>query len=302
MFIPLLQVFMDVVLPVACVVGLSFFFGNRLSLDPRTMSRAAYYILVPAFTFNIISRADMDLDTAVRMVAFIVTTHIAFGMIGFAVARLLRRSREMIAAYVMAAVFGNIGNFGLALIDFRLGTEALVPATVYFVAVTIISFIICIGISGWARGGSGVAVLSIFKSPVVIVLAPAIFFAATGIPVPVLVDRVTGLLGKAMIPTMLMVLGLQLARAEHLRMDGDVIIASGIRLLAGPLVAIGVVGLFGMPDLVRTTGILQCSMPVAVITTIIATEFGMVPTFLTKTVFYSTLLSLPTLTVLLHFA
>jgi len=293
---------LDVVLPVACIVAISFAVGPRLSLDPKTLSRAAYFILVPAFTFNIISRAEMALDTAVRMVAFIVVTHLAFAVLGFAVARLLKRSREMTAAYVMAAVFGNIGNFGLALIDFRLGADALVPATVYFVAVTVTSFIICVGICGWARGGSAVAVLSIFKSPAVIVLVPAVFFAVTGIPIPVVVDRVTGLLGNAMIPTMLLVLGLQLARAGRLRIDRDVVMAAGIRLAAGPLVALGLIGLFGLSGLARTTGVLQCSMPVAVITTIIATEFGMAPAFLTKVVFFSTLLSLPTLTVLLYLA
>ena len=58
------------------------------------------------------------------MVAFAVVAHAAFALIGFAVARALRQPPEITAAYVMLAVFGNVGNFGLALVQFRFGERS----------------------------------------------------------------------------------------------------------------------------------------------------------------------------------
>ena len=54
----------------------------------------------------------------------------------------------------MIASFGNVGNYGLAVIRFRLGDESVGPATIYFVTITILAFVVCVGAAGWAHGGS----------------------------------------------------------------------------------------------------------------------------------------------------
>ena len=46
------SVFLDVVAPVFAIVAIGWALGPRLGLDPKTLSRAAYYVLVPAFTFD----------------------------------------------------------------------------------------------------------------------------------------------------------------------------------------------------------------------------------------------------------
>jgi hypothetical protein len=90
----LLSVFLDVVAPVFAIVAIGYLIGPRLGLDARTLSRAAYYVFVPAFTFDVISRSRVPLASAGRMAAYAVVTHLAFGALAFLLARLLRRSRE----------------------------------------------------------------------------------------------------------------------------------------------------------------------------------------------------------------
>ena len=58
----------------------------------------------------------------------------------FFVGMVLWRTKEIIAAYVLIATFGNVGNFGLQLIEYRLGEISSVPATVYFMAILFIIF------------------------------------------------------------------------------------------------------------------------------------------------------------------
>lgn len=300
MIAQVLSVFSDVVLPVFCVVAIAYILGPRLGLKVKTLSKTAYYILIPAFTFNMISKAEISFDTAARMIGFVVTTHLIFVVIGFGAAKLLRASREITAAMIMVLVFANIGNFGLALIDFRLGSEALVPATIYFVLVVVSAFIICEASARWASGGRMSAVWAVFKTPGLIVVVPALIFAMGDIPQPLMIQRVVGLLGNAMIPTMLLILGLQLAEAGPLKFNRQVAVATTLRLVGGPIVAFLVVDLFGITGLARATGILQTSMPVAIIVSIISMEHGVATKFVTATIFYSTLCSLFSLTLLLY--
>ncbi len=295
----LLSIFFDVVAPVFAIVAIGYLVGPRLGLDAKTLSRAAYYVFVPAFTFDVISRSRVPLASAGRMAAYAVVTHLAFGALAFVLARLLRRSREVTAAYVMLAVFGNVGNFGLALVTFRLGDAALAPATIYFVVILLTSFVVCVGVAAWTRGGGLSAASSVFRTPALVVAVPAAFVSAAQAELPLVVSRTVGLLGGAMIPVMLFVLGVQLAHTRMLRPTADVGVVSLLRLVGAPALAFVLAAPFGLAGLERATGILQAGMPPAILVAIIATEYDVAPGFVTAAVLLSTVLSLPTLTVLL---
>lgn len=299
MLAELASVFVDVVAPVFAIVAIGWALGPRLGLDAKTLSRAAYHVFVPAFTFDVISRSRVPLASAGRMAAYAVVTHLAFGAIAFVLARLLRRSREMTAAWVMLSVFGNVGNFGLALIQFRLGEAALAPATIYFIVIVLTSFAVCVGVAAWTRHGGLSAVVSVFRTPALVVAVPALLVSGAEVELPLFVTRTVGLLGGAMIPAMLFVLGVQLAETKVLRPTGDSFLVAALRLGGAPLVAWVLATPFGLSGLERAAGILQAGMPAAILVAIIATEYGIEPGFVTTAVLFSTLASLPTLTVLL---
>lgn len=301
MILELFQVFIEVVTPVFLVVLLGYLAGPRLSLDAKTLSRTAYYLFIPAFVFNIISQAQVKAATAAEMISYTLLTHVISALAGFILAKLLRRSKQMTAAYVMIAVFGNVGNFGLSLIDFRLGKAAEIPATIYFISILVISFIICVGIASWTHHGGVSAIFSVFKTPALLALFPAVFFYATDFEVPLFISRMTGLLGKAMVPTMLVTLGVQLSDIKKFDFQMDMLFASLIRLLGAPLIAIGLAGFFSLSGVNLKAGILQAGMPIAILVSIIAIEHNVVPEFVTKTVLFSTIISLITLTILLTF-
>ena len=199
----------------------------------------------------------------------------------------------------MLSVFGNVGNFGLALIQFRLGDEALAPATIYFIVILLTSFVVCVGVAAWVRHGGLSALASVFRTPALVVAVPAIVVSSAGVELPLFVSRSVGLLGGAMIPAMLFVLGVQLAEAKVLRPSADAFGVAALRLVGAPLVAWLLAAPFGLGGLERASGILQAGMPAAILVAIIATEYDVVPDFVTAAVLLSTVLSLPTLTVLL---
>lgn len=299
MLLQLAGIFLNIILPVFALVIVGYFAGPRLGLSARTLTRYAYYILVPAFIFNIMSTAKLDAGLAVRMIIFIIIVQIGCALLGILAGWLLRRPANMIAAYVLIAVFSNVGNFGLPIIEFRLGKEALVAASVYLLTVMSFSFVIGVAAANWSKNGSWGAVLAVIKTPALIALVPALLVNNLDIEPPLFVTRSVALLAGAMVPTMLVGLGVQLAGISQIKLNIDVFTASGIRLIGGPIIAMLLAIPFGLTGIERGAGILQASMPAAVLASIVAMEYNLLPDFITTSVLFSTLVSVITLTIVL---
>jgi len=295
----LISVFINVIMPVFGIVLLGYLLGGRLQLQAQTLTRVAYYVFVPAFIFQAISTAEVALSSALKMLVFIMVTHLLAASAAGGIARLLGRSREVIAAFMMIAVFGNVGNYGLAVIRFRLGESAVAPATIYFVAVTVTAFVVCVGAAGWARGGSKGAISGLVRTPALWAVVPALAVSNYDLTVPLMFSRMIGLLADAMIPVMLFALGLQLLEQKRVTFSLDVAVATSIRLLLAPALACLVALPFGLSHIEYASGVLQAAMPTAILVAIISKENNIVPSFVTSVVLFSTLASLVTLTVIM---
>jgi malate permease and related proteins len=113
--------------------------------------------------------------------------------------------------------------------------------------------------------------------------------------------RPIALLSDAALPVMILVLGMQLERAVWPTQPGIVILAVGISLFVAPFVALGLAALLGVSGPARQAAVILSSMPVAVVTTILALEFELAPEFVTSAVFLSTVTSPLTLTPLIAY-
>lgn len=295
----LLTIFVNILAPVFGLVLVGYFAGPRLALDARTLTKFAYYILVPAFVFNVFSDAEIVAGTAARMVGYMTAITLGTVLVAIVAARLLRCSPQMTGAFVLVAAFGNVGNFGLPIIQFKLGDEALVAASVYFLAGSTLGFVIGVMAATWHRGSSWGAAAAAFKTPGVLAIFPAFLVNGLDWQTPLFLGRGIGLLAAALIPVMLVTLGVQLADMGRPRFSLNVVVAGSIRLIVGPILAIALAGFFGMSDIARGAGILQAAMPVAVLASLVALEHDLLPDFVTTTVLFSTLASAVTLTVVL---
>jgi predicted permease len=293
------SVFINVVMPVFGIVVLGYLLGDRLQLQAQTLTRAAYFVFVPAFIFDAISKVRFPLDTVLKMVIFIALAHMLTALIAGGVGRLLGRSREMIAAFIMIAAFGNVGNYGIAVVQFRLGDEALASAIIHSVAITVIAFVVCVSAAGWARGGSRGALSGLVRTPALWAVVPALIVSNNDIAIPLMASRMIGLLAGAMIPVMLFALGVQFREQKKIEFNLDVVATSAIRLLLAPALACLVAIPFGLGHIDYASGVLQAAMPTAVLVAIISREYNIVPNFVTTVVLFSTLASLVTLTVIM---
>jgi predicted permease len=78
-----------------------------------------------------------------------------------------------------------------------------------------------------------------------------------------------------------------------------VTLATALRLVAAPLLALGAVRVTQVQGLTRQVCLLQSGMPSGVTGTILALEYDLEPEIVTSTVFFSTLCSALTLSVLI---
>jgi predicted permease len=106
-------------------------------------------------------------------------------------------------------------------------------------------------------------------------------------------------LSDAAIPAMMVVLGLQLSRAQLRGRIQPILVASGLRLVLSPLIAVVLAALLGMSGVVEQVSITQAGMPTAVIAGVLATEYKGESDFVIGTILVGTVVSLVTLTVLL---
>jgi predicted permease len=98
---------------------------------------------------------------------------------------------------------------------------------------------------------------------------------------------------------MLIVLGMQIADLQDLGRVWLAAPAAALRLMVAPVIAVIVAGWFALEGLNRSTGIIEASMPTAVVVTILAVEFDVRPSLVTSTVVLSTILSAFTLPVVI---
>ena len=299
MIAQLLPIFFDVVAPVFGLVLLGLLVAKPLKLDARTLSRAAYYLLVPAFVFDVLSRAELDLGESLAVLGYGLLIQAASVLLALLVARALRRPRERVAAVVLLVAFPNVGNFGFPILEFHLGPEVRTLATLYFLVMMTSGFATGVAAAAWVRGGRLGAALAVLRTPAIVAVAPALLVNLADATLPLAITRMTGLLGAAMIPIMLVTLGVQIRGMERSPFDLDMGIAGAVRLLGGPLLALLLAVPLGLSGAVRDVGVIEAAMPCAVLTALIALEHDLLPEFVTSTVLVTTLASVATLTVVL---
>jgi predicted permease len=198
-------------------------------------------------------------------------------------------------------MFANTGNYGLPLVSFAFGEQALPYAVIYFVTTTLLFYTFGVLVASLGHMNFKTALLELLKIPTVYAVLLAVLIRMWNITIPVPVARAVELASNGMIPLMLILLGIQLTQVQFNGDQRAMQLSVAFRLLIAPLAALLFAALFGLQGFSRQAGVTQASMPSMVSTTVLATEYNLDTKLVTAVVFISTLLSPFTLTPLLVF-
>jgi predicted permease len=254
--------------------------------------------------FSSLVHSNLAGEEIARIAAFTVVVTAMMGLLGWLSARAFRLDARATAGMILVCMFVNSGNYGLGVNQRVFGDQGLARATIYFTTSTLLVYSLGVAVAAGSNGGGVRATIRhVFEVPPMYAAVAALLVRALSIDVtqPALEPVMAGIdiASRAAIPAMLVILGMQLARTVLTEHAGPVLTASGISLIAAPIVAWIVAALIGLTGVARQTSIIEASMPAAVINIILATEYRAAPELVTSSVLLSTVLSPITLTLIL---
>jgi malate permease and related proteins len=295
----LLSIFAADVLPIFIVAGVGFLVARVLKADVRTLSRVTFNALSPCLVFHLLVTSSLSAADFGRMTALALIVIVGIGLVGRLLTLPLRLDRAMTSAFLIVVMFSNSGNYGLPVVLFAFGRDALAHATVYFVANAVATYTLGVFLASAGRRSIRQAAGGVLRVPAVWGVVAAGIIVGLGLRLPPAVMRPIELLSGAALPTMLLVLGMQLERGAWPERPGLVLLAGILALVVTPAIALGASHLLGLTGAARQAAVVQSGMPSAVLTTILALEFDVAPSFVTACVLLSTLASPVTVTLLI---
>lgn len=287
----ILTVIAENIVPIFIVAAFGFGLQRWKQLDKRPLSSAVMNIFSPCLVFSSLVTSQLAGRELAQISLFTILMIFSMGGIGLVVARLLRLSRRDTAALLIVIMFVNGGNYGITLNQLRYGDDGLARAVVYYLTSTMTLFTLGIFIASAGESSLRQAARRLLTFPAVYAALAAVIVYSWQIPLPSPLLSGIRIAGDAAIPVMILVLGMQMADTNGRPSIRLSIPAISLRLMVGPLVAVFVAGVIGLSGLSRSTSIIEASMPPAVFTIILATEFDLHPTAVTSIVVVATLLS-----------
>ncbi|MCX8052035.1 MAG: AEC family transporter [Chlorobi bacterium] len=262
----------------------------------RSVSSLVFYVLLPALTFRSMLHAPLgDVLWKVPLAASVGI------VVASAIALVVTRKQILphrAAAAALAAGWGNVTYLGIPVLSAAFGNEATFVAVLYdFAASTPLLWTL-----GVALAVRNVHDRSQVESPWRRVSAvPPLWAAVAGIlgnaialEIPPLADRMLWLLGSAVVPLMMFVLGLSL-RWEYLRRWRELVPVAALKLTLAPLVVLGVGIAIGLQGTILRAVLLEAAMPTMMLTLVVAERYRLDVEYIAAAIALTTVASAATL-------
>ena len=298
----MLNIFVNVVLPVFLVAGLGFIFEKRFRPPIVPFNQLSLFILMPALIFLSLLPVDFRSEEPLRVTAFAFLLALAMLLVAFTIARLGRLDRPTTSAFMLTAAFPNLGNYGLPVVVLAFGQAGLAVGTLLLAVQSVYGLSLAVLIASSSNASVAGSFRQMLRQPIIYAVAAALVLNLTGVTLPGFIISALQLPAQASIPVMLLVLGMNLAGTTRIERPVLVGIAAATRLVIGTLVGWLLIELLGIRDVARGVLLVGATMPTAVFTILTATQFNARPRFVGDVVVASTLASVITVTAVVAIA
>jgi len=307
---------LNTILPVFLVAGIGVLF-SRLVLDRRvdgapvfsdaTGIKRVLHILTfsyagPAFVFTALREStvgfgELGSPALMALIMYVVLTILAYG-----IAAAMRWGSGERKAAVLSLASKNCGNYGLPIILFAFGEDALVIGTVFMITHILVHMTLGLAIASWSgEHPLRRRILSVLRFPYIYAIALALILRAFGVGLPAAIERPIALIGELWIPLMLILLGVELASVRIGHVLTPAMVLTGVKLLVPPALALGLTHLLGIEGVARSVLILQSSMPTAVNGLLVARQCDSRPDLVASVLLFSTIGSIFVIALLLGY-
>ena len=301
----LLTIFSSVLAPLILVAGAAYLLGRTNRLDPTPLAQVAFYLFNPCLVFVNLATTAIAFDLLGRLALLKLLLYAVMALLTFLIAARLKLSAPVRSGFLLAVLFANSGNFGLPVNEFAFGKDAVALALICYVTDNLLVNTLGVYLAARGRANARYAVGQVFGNPAIYAIPLGLVANRLGWVIPIPLARALDMASRATVPTMLVVLGMQLAvlsrssqapSERYWRLAG---VASVLRLVVTPLIAVALAAPLGLTGMARQVGIVQSAVPSAVTASIVASRYDTEPNLVASAVLVSSLASLVTVTILL---
>ncbi|MEQ1860730.1 MAG: AEC family transporter [Chthoniobacteraceae bacterium] len=297
----LLEVFTQVLLPILAMFACGWLLDRKFNVDLNTVVKLNVNVFVPAFIFVKLVEARLDHGIAERVVLFTMCISGSMFILGGIVGRIMRYNAPQTRGLQIAAMFYNSANYGIPLMALAFPGKAEVLQVFVVLVQNIGNFTVGIFLASSAKHSGWRALLPALRQVSIYAVICALLVRTFDVPVMqwrwlwVPMDY----FAQGLIAMALITLGVQLSKTEHNQRLSHLSWALVLRLVCGPIVGVCLVKAFGFTGETALVMILGTSFPTAVNTALVAHEMGADHHYAAAAVFWSTMLSMGTVTVLI---
>ena len=273
---------LGIILPVFSIVLLGYFYARRMKPDMAVVNHISMNVLAPALVFSALASKDFDMGANRMLLIGSIAVVLGSGALAWPFARLLKTSAR---TFVPPMMFNNCGNMGLPLAALAYGTAGFSPMVALFTISNLLQFTVGMWIlDHHARFGN------LLRNPMVVATVMGFAFAIAHPPLPEWLMVAIRLVGDALIPMMLLSLGVRLYDTSfgewRIGVVGGVICP-----LTGLAIAMPLAPLLGLDPMQQGLLILFGSLPPAVLNFMVAEQFQQEPGKVASIVLIGNLLS-----------
>lgn len=293
-----------IVLPAFMIFFAGYIGQKIIGFDIRSISKVALYIMSPFLAFRTFYINEITVEYFYIML-FCLILMFALMMIVWITALFTKATKQQMAAMMLGGAFMNSGNYGAPIVLFALGMIGFDYAVIMMVFQ---SFLMnTFGLFFASLGGEEEASVkesfrSVARMPVIHGAIAGIGLQFLSVQIPDAFMKAISLVADASIPTVMLVLGMQLAVIATKRVAYRYVTAvTFIRMVVSPILAAVIVSFMPISSLLKSVLIIQAAMPAAANTTMFAIQFGTEPDLVSFTTLITTILSLLTIPIVLFF-
>lgn len=258
----------------------------------------------PFLAFRTFYANELTMDHVYIVIFSVVLTFVLL-VIVWITSIFMKASRPERSAMILGGVFMNSGNYGAPVVLFAFGAIGFDYAVVMMIFQ---SFLMnTIGIFFASMGGEKNATLReslqrVVRMPLIHAALLGVVLQLLDVSLPVPLMQGVSLIADASIPTVMLVLGMQLAAIVRRKVVYRYVSAVVfIRMFLSPVIAVIILSFLPVNDLLKSVIIVQSAMPAAANTTMFALQFGTEPDLVSFTTFITTIISIATIPIVLFF-
>lgn len=294
-----MDIFIQVVFPVLLVFFIGYLVQKWKKVDIKPISTVAIYIMTPCLVFRTFYSAEIDLQYFYMVVvAFILL--FALIIVNKIYVTIKKHNASTESALILSTAFMNSGNYGAPIILFAYGEAGFAYAVSFMILQAIIMNFF--GVYYAARGGAGIlhAVKTIFQMPATYAVIVALVMKYLNIDLPSNIFMTIDIISAAAIPTVMIILGMQLALIKWGNFEwGNISYGLFVRLIISPIIAYAITLVLPLDPLLAKVVIVSAAMPSAATIVMYAVQFNAKPKLVSSITLITTLVSIFTITILL---